>query len=243
MACGLTSDADYPDYLKRILKEINVGNDDALKNCACSLRTPTTDEGCPATDEDGKVGAFTSCIQTALDPANCPWTLKEAMAIYWRVRTWRFEVTGLQGETGEPGPIYPYSSTIDLVSSEEESDGDGNFIRLTNQKQLVCGNAFLNDHPDFRYFSYIYFGNPKKNGNLYTPGIFGEIQDETDGGTVYEFRVYPEYEIEPGGNTYDVDFSIFGKTIPMVVYYPYGGGGASLAFANVRATLTPIQYW
>jgi hypothetical protein len=37
MACGLTSSLSYPDYLKSILKEINIGNDTDLKVCACNL--------------------------------------------------------------------------------------------------------------------------------------------------------------------------------------------------------------
>jgi hypothetical protein len=32
------------------------GNDDVFKACACGLKTPTNDEGCPILDEDGKVG-------------------------------------------------------------------------------------------------------------------------------------------------------------------------------------------
>jgi len=39
MACGLTSDPNYPDYLKSILKEIEIGNDETLKACACNLKS------------------------------------------------------------------------------------------------------------------------------------------------------------------------------------------------------------
>jgi hypothetical protein len=38
MACG-SANSNYPDYLKSILAEISSGNDDALKACACSLRS------------------------------------------------------------------------------------------------------------------------------------------------------------------------------------------------------------
>ena len=90
MACGLTSGADYPDYLKAILKGIEAGNDDEAKACACSLRTPTTDEGCPITDEDGKLLAFPFCLDTtapAIDPNyernDLALTYKQAMKFYW----------------------------------------------------------------------------------------------------------------------------------------------------------------
>jgi hypothetical protein len=39
MACGLKSSDNYPDYLKTILKEINIGNDTNLQSCACSLKS------------------------------------------------------------------------------------------------------------------------------------------------------------------------------------------------------------
>lgn len=39
MACSLTSNSNYPDYLKSILKEIDIGNDEDLKDCACGLRS------------------------------------------------------------------------------------------------------------------------------------------------------------------------------------------------------------
>ena len=38
MACGLTN-SSYPNYLSSILLEINVGNDQSLKACACSLKS------------------------------------------------------------------------------------------------------------------------------------------------------------------------------------------------------------
>jgi hypothetical protein len=38
MACGLTN-SNYPDYLSSILSDINAGNDDELKACACNLKS------------------------------------------------------------------------------------------------------------------------------------------------------------------------------------------------------------
>jgi len=90
MPCALTSNTDYPGYIKAILKEIDAGNDETLKACACSLKTPVTDEGCPILDEDGKVGAFPFCwTQSDISGvgANTRWpvgvSLKQAMNLYW----------------------------------------------------------------------------------------------------------------------------------------------------------------
>jgi len=38
MPCG-TSNSNYPDYLKSIIKAIEAGNDETLKACACNLRS------------------------------------------------------------------------------------------------------------------------------------------------------------------------------------------------------------
>ena len=107
MPCALTSDADYPDYLKSILKEIEAGNDEELKACACALRSPVTDEGCPVVDEDGKVGAFQSCvIETDSDPAllrdgfiqfyPVGVSLKQAMKWIWKSRAFTGSGSGQQ---------------------------------------------------------------------------------------------------------------------------------------------------
>ena len=39
MPCTVTSQNDLPDYLKSIIKEIDIGDDDELKDCLCDLRT------------------------------------------------------------------------------------------------------------------------------------------------------------------------------------------------------------
>ena len=173
-------------------------------------------------------GYFPTCIQEASSPDHCPWTLGQAMDTYWRVRTWKFEVSGLSGADG--GTLYPYSSTIDNITSQKPSEQD-----------LVCNNEFVYNDPDFSGISVIAFGNPEKSGSLYTSGINGNLLDEPRGNETYEFRVYPEYEIDPFENIYSVDFSIFGKTIPMIVYEP--SGQASVAYADVVATLTPTLWW
>jgi hypothetical protein len=101
MPCPLTSDLEYPDYVKKILKEIEVGNDQRLKDCACKLKTVVDEEGCPILDEDNKLGLFPFCItDTETDPTTMglslghPWlnypyavglSLDDMMHLFWRV--------------------------------------------------------------------------------------------------------------------------------------------------------------
>jgi hypothetical protein len=228
MPCALTEPDNYPDYIKRILKKIAVGNDNDLKSCACSLRSPVNDDGCLALDSNGKVGAFTKCIQTASSPDNCPWTLEEAMALNWRVRAWKFQANGIYVVDDV---AKPFTSTVILTSEIEES----------KEEKLVCGdNIFFYDDPEFNKASEISFLYPKKIGNLYASGIHGRIRDEPKI-FVYDFREYPEYGFDPEGNSVLVDFSIFGKTIPMLLYSE--DPESDEVFTSATATLTPTSYW
>jgi hypothetical protein len=157
------------------------------------------------------------------------------MATYWRVRTWKFEANGLVGDEIS-GPIYPFSSLI-YVSSDNSTE-----------EQLVCENYFsyydgINDE-----YSNIFFENPEKSGSLYTSGITGNLRDPIEAifghRPAYSFRVYPEYPpaiLDPLPNYFSGVFSIFGKTIPLIVFAI--GEIGDVAFANVKATLTPTLWW
>ena len=61
MSCALTDEGNYPDYLKAILRQIAAENNDTLQECACYLKSPTTEDGCLIVDEDGKIGGFPFC--------------------------------------------------------------------------------------------------------------------------------------------------------------------------------------
>jgi hypothetical protein len=94
MPCAITEPDNYPDYLKTILKEIAAGDDDELKACACSLKSPVTDEGCPITDEDGKIGAFPFCWKLVSQEEvgyntyyPLKMTMKQAMSLYWNSKS------------------------------------------------------------------------------------------------------------------------------------------------------------
>lgn len=115
MPCALAEPGNYPDYLKSILKEIDSGNDNELKTCACSLRTPTTDEGCIIPDEDGKLLAFPFCLPTEpiaisyniqnYATASIGLSYKQAMNIYWKRKpfTMEFKANGVGIEHCSPG--------------------------------------------------------------------------------------------------------------------------------------------
>lgn len=101
MPCALTSPNDYPDYLKIILKEIELGNDENLKIAACSLQAPITQEGCPIVDENGKIGAFPFCWTYTNDPTligdgtfnPLKLTLKDAMNLYWQTKSFEQKIS------------------------------------------------------------------------------------------------------------------------------------------------------
>jgi len=181
-------------------------------------------------------GYFPTCIQEASSPDHCPWTLEKAMQTYWRVRTWTFSVSGLRGESGDPGPIYPFSDTISNLSS---GDFEGNEY-YTSEEQLVCSNSFFFNSTQGEVGAFIAFGNPEKSGDLYTSGIYGYLQNFSDESLVCEFRVYPEYPVEPGDSE-NGTVTILGATLPLNIYLY--DPEVSISFADVVATLTPTLWW
>lgn len=142
MACALTETGDYPDYLKKILKEIDIGNDDELKDCACSLKTPTTDEGCPITDSDGKLVAFPFCLSDTnpnlssseyfneFYTSNIGLSYKEAMKLYWKRDPIdiSFKANGSLSN--------PQSETCPVLTSIASTSLKSDNITL---KDLICG--------------------------------------------------------------------------------------------------------
>jgi hypothetical protein len=139
MPCVLTESGNYPDYLKSILKKIAVENDNEAKACACSLRTPLTDEGCPITDEDGKLVAFPFCLTDSPPPlpyfdegviTSIGLSYKDAMRLYWS-KTINMKFTG-----------YKSVSSGDVDCPVCVSTGSTSFSsdKLSN-KDLVCGSS------------------------------------------------------------------------------------------------------
>jgi hypothetical protein len=179
-------------------------------------------------------GYFPTCIQEASSPDHCPWTLEKAMQTYWRVRTWTFSVSGLEAEAGDPEEFFPFSVTIDNITSGNSED-ESNY---NSEKQLVCSNGFFFNTVDDDIFAVIGFGNPEKSNDLYTSGINGYMYNEN---LVCEFRVYPEYpQDEPGVNNSGT-ITVLGATLPLFIYI--FDPEVTITFADVVATLTPTEWW
>ena len=121
MPCAITEPDNYPDYIKSLLKAIAAGNNTDLKTCACSLRTPVDNEGCPIIGEDGKIGAFPFCItesdgntgNNTLFPIG--FTLKELMTIYWGTAG-KMTAKGNYGESNAP-----FSNSFPLMFSNDDN--------------------------------------------------------------------------------------------------------------------------
>jgi hypothetical protein len=137
MPCALTEPDNYPDYLKTILKEIAAGDDDELKACACSLRSPTTEDGCLIVDENKKVGAFPFCLSLVTDGVGddtaypLKLTLKQAMNLYWQTTNWKFSASAQSSSSCGNSYSINYTQNKRITSSE-----------VPPSKNLVCQNVF-----------------------------------------------------------------------------------------------------
>ena len=140
MPCGLTSNLDYPDYLKSILKEIKAGDDEEAKTCACYLRSPRTEGGCLIRDEDDKIVAFPFCLSDT-NPnlgnendfyiSDIGMSYKDAMKLYWKRDPINisFQANGTLSTQSEQCPVFTSIGSTSLKSDN---------ITL---KDLVCGIA------------------------------------------------------------------------------------------------------
>jgi hypothetical protein len=139
MPCALTEPDNYPDYLKKILKDIEAENDNEAKTCACALTTPTTDEGCFITDSDGKLVAFPFCLTDS--PPSLPYytegvitsiglSYKDAMKLYWS-KTINMKFTGYKSVS---------TGVIDCPVCRSTGSTSFSSDKLSN-KDLVCGSS------------------------------------------------------------------------------------------------------
>jgi hypothetical protein len=243
MACGATSNSNYPDYLKNILNKIAVGNDDNLKACVCSLKSPLTTEGCPAMGADGKIGAFPFCTQESADSKYALWSLEKAMETYWQVRTWSFTGNGVERTYNFPedgqNTDAPFSTSIENIVSV-----DGDYNPNTKHENLVCSNAFYINYPGSTYdYTEVEIGfnsgtvrPAKKVGNLYDSSIYGYIVDGNNG---YEWSFNENRNPQIGS------ISILGATLPMNAFFGKGDDDGEFYSEVVyaSATLTPTSYW
>jgi len=157
MPCALAEPGNYPDYLKAILKEIEVGNDDEAKACACSLKSPADDEGCPILDEDGKLVAFPFCLsdtnpnlgnENPFYTSDIGLSYKDAMKLYWKRDPINisFQASGSRAQ--------PQSETCPVATSIASTSLKSDSLTL---KDLVCGAgksaSISSDDPSIPGFS------------------------------------------------------------------------------------------
>ena len=104
MPCSVTSENDLPDYLKSIIKEIDIGDDDELKDCLCDLRTYV--------DTNSKRYTIPYCVYNAVDDQELYNALSEVdppliltpvedpqklMELYFKYKSFDIELSGNNG--------------------------------------------------------------------------------------------------------------------------------------------------
>ena len=104
---------DYPDYVKKLIKEAEQSKDKELQECLCKLRTPLDKDHCIIQDEDKKIVVFPFCL-TDTAPLNLPdgtiadlaLTYKQAMELFWKPvkdKTLKFDISAKGSCTCEQG--------------------------------------------------------------------------------------------------------------------------------------------
>jgi hypothetical protein len=130
---------DYPDYVKKIIKEVEEGKVEKLKACLCKLRTPVDENYCIIKDEDQKVGVFPFCsvlVEDGVgDDTDYPLklTLKEMMKLYWKTTNWKFSATH--------NSSCSCSYKADLIQNRRISQGDPE-LPVLPLKNLTCFHSF-----------------------------------------------------------------------------------------------------
>jgi hypothetical protein len=244
MPCGLTSNLDYPDYIKTILRTINIGNDTDLKACACGIRSPLTTDGCPVIDEDGKVGAFPFCWtyteNSSLFGTRTGYplklSLKQAMDFYWKTMSFpkgSIVVNGSQSHCGDdsesitltPGTLLRYKPIAN----------DPYLIYQTNQTDLVCAGLIEgNFESTFGGYAYGYgyisaFGLIQDGVVVVNPGYYTKVGEE--------YFFYPNFGLAVGNNT----CATFTSDGDLGDEGPCGGPGCgceSIFYSSVNVTVS-----
>jgi len=149
MACGSNSKANFPSYLKSILKDIDNGNDNELKSCACSLKIPTTNAGCFISDR-GINGAFPFCLINGTPEETGPNTyypisfkLADLMKWYWTGDKYKIKINWSGTERGDCGRNAVETQTADF--DFQESD----FLAEKDKKKRVCAQSATNGTASF----------------------------------------------------------------------------------------------
>ena len=150
MSCASNLTENFPSYLVAILKEIQSGNDDTLKTCACQLIIPTASAGCFITDNSGKNGAFPFCLingkpeETGKD-TDYPisFDLSDLMKWYWTGDKYKIKVNWNGTERGDCGRSGAETQTANFDFQES------NFLSEKDKKKRVCTQSAPNGTASF----------------------------------------------------------------------------------------------
>jgi hypothetical protein len=267
MPCPLTSDFDYPDYIKNILKEIDNGDNKELKSCACQMVTPVSEDGCILTDEDNKVGLFPFCCTLVTDGVGddteypLKLTLKQAMDLYWQTTSWKFSANANSSSSCSTGGGNSWS----INYTQNKRTASSTIGEIPPSKNLVCPSIF--------YYSTNYNGSscfsdgchPFSAENYIVASIFeslnGQMKYKKEGSTYY---FYPYFHLGALGTygtcagttttiasqcdgsdwgsptNYNVSVKIFGKTVsaPLKIYQKlFTAGNCSYSGSSSISTL------
>ena len=254
MPCAITEPGNYPDYLKTILKKIAAGNNTDLQACACSLRTPVDNQGCPIVDEDGKIGAFPFCLSIGTPEEGLQYlelTLKQAMTLFWKVKTWEGKASGNIKCNGGPN----FDDSTDTYISNGYAEFSNNYAPYFppnfTQEKLVC--PFLSS--DFR--GYIGDQTIKFNDQAPQTAKFNSLTYycSSEVGAVIDSNsniIYVPFDMQSSavytsriwGNDYagecELSFEGYKESFPMYAFCNWGGSkiGGSISM-SVRAK----EYW
>lgn len=234
MPCGLISNLDYESNLKRILKEINAGNNIELKTYACSLKTPITNEGCAITNTEGKTCAFPFCIENGVINTGSFITLSfdQLINLWWKVKVIScninhpsidFFVAYKRNFKLYPGNNNIYSSIFGrfnndsklvfpyLYAYDEQSVYDS-FGGITTSNS----DGWLTNWPLINWN-----GIKQQNNTFYVPLDFNFDEGDNQpkiASTNYNFDSNPAYT-----DTYPTICNFFGQTVQAHYFNPFGG--------------------
>lgn len=235
---GCNSNISFPSYLDSLIKEISNGTDKSKKICACNLKIPKKEDGCPILDSNGKAGGFNECLiidnpgSTGPD-TNFPFSmnLAEISKIYWQGKKWtmNFSVSSWN-ETADCG------RKATFTQDGQNNPKDTNIITPEEIKERICSTSFEQASTSLN-------GKVKSKPNSTNPC---EEESETESGASFSVTIdidlassylqengtfWPHitlgggFSLTPVGATKvrqklpnGINFKIFGKKLPKVYY-------------------------
>jgi hypothetical protein len=137
MPCPFTKPDNYPDYLKKILKEVEMGQDEDLKKCLCKLTKPLDDDNCYLLDEDKKIALFPGCLVKEEVPGQI-FTLKEIMKLYWMTRDITLSMKFIWKYYEGPTVNGSFGGTLSFVDYPVYVNGQMQPLRSKKNIEKVC---------------------------------------------------------------------------------------------------------